>query len=54
MTFTFINLQSRLATMRTDLKGNPFAGLATVSLGYGWFVLALGVLCLLAASRKKS
>src|SRR5262245_21272687 len=62
MAFTFFNLQSKIgemkATMDTDLKDNPFRGVAdlfvqSVQLQWGWAVLVIGVGLLIAAAAMR-
>jgi len=57
--YDFFNAIRHISEMKTgmtaDLKGNPFAGLATamaesVQLQWGWAVLALGALILMASA----
>ena len=62
LAFTFFNLQSRMsemsAKMETDLKDNPFRGLAelamqSVQLQWGWAVLVIGIALLIAAAAMR-
>jgi hypothetical protein len=62
LAFTFFNLQSKMSQMRaqveTDLKDNPFRGLAdlaiqSVQLQWGWAVLVIAVVMLIAAAAMK-
>lgn len=59
--FTFVSVESRLSEaqdkMRSDLAGNPFRGLAEAMTGaiqmqWGWAVLAVGAVLLIAAGMK--
>jgi hypothetical protein len=62
LAFTFFNLQSKMnqmkAQMETDLKDNPFRGFAdlamqSVQLQWGWAVLIIGVVLLIAVAAMK-
>ena len=62
LAFTFFNLQSKMGQMKaqveTDLKDNPFRGLAdlaiqSVQLEWGWAVLVIGVALLIATAAMK-
>jgi hypothetical protein len=59
---TFYNLQSKMSQMKaqveTDLKDNPFRGLAdlaiqSVQLQWGWAVLVIAVVLLIATAAMK-
>jgi len=63
LAFTFFAFQARISEMRAslerDLAGNPFRGLGdmmlqSVQLQWGWAVLVLGALLLLATAAKGS
>jgi hypothetical protein len=62
LAFTFFNFQSELkqlkTQMQTDLKDNPFRGVADVAvqsiqLQWGWAVLVIGIVLLVAAAAMK-
>src|SRR5437879_3537973 len=62
LAFTFINFQVRLAKMKSHLKAeladNPFAGFANltveaVQMQWGWAILIVGTLLILAAAASK-
>jgi len=62
MTFTFINFQMALVNtrtqMETELKGNPFRGIAdmamqSVQIQWGWALLIIGVVLLIASAAIK-
>jgi hypothetical protein len=62
LAFTFFNLQSKMSQMKaqveTDLKDNPFKGLAdlaiqSVQLQWGWAVLVIAVVMLIATAAMK-
>ncbi len=62
MAITFVNFQSRLSRARTDMEsqlaGNPFRGIAdaamqAVQLQWGWAVLVLGAILVLASAGMK-
>lgn len=57
--YTYINIQSRLndatASMKRELAGNPFAGLATsaiesIQIQWGWAVLVVGAILILVSA----
>jgi Ca2+/Na+ antiporter len=60
--FTFFNFQSKMSQatrqMETELKDNPFRGLAdlavqSVQLEWGWAVLVIGIVLLIAVAAMK-
>ena len=62
LAYTFFNLQSKIGQietqMATDLKDNPFRGLAdlavkSIQLQWGWAVLVIGIVLLIAAAAMK-
>ena len=62
LAFTFFNFQSNIkqatTQLQTDLKDNPFRGLADVAvqsiqLQWGWAVLVIGIVLLVAAAAMK-
>jgi hypothetical protein len=62
LAYTFFNFESKIsdakASMGTQLEGNPFRGLAdamigTVQLQWGWGVLVVGAIMVLAAANMK-
>ncbi len=62
MTFTFINFQMALSgartQMETELSGNPFRGLAditmqSVQIQWGWAVLIIGAILLISSAVIK-
>ena len=50
LAFTFINLQIRIYETQQELVDNPFAGLATIQLQWGWAVLAIGAVLVIASA----
>jgi Ca2+/Na+ antiporter len=62
LAFTFFNFQSKMSQatrqMETELKDNPFRGLAdlavqSVQLQWGWAVLVIGIVLLIAVAAMK-
>ena len=63
LAFTFFNLQSKISQITTELeteslKDNPFRGLAefamqSVQLEWGWAVLVIGIVLLIAVAAMK-
>jgi hypothetical protein len=62
LAFTFFNFQAKMSQMNTkmetDLKDNPFRGLAdlalqSIQLQWGWAVLVIGIALLIAAAAMK-
>jgi len=62
MLYTFINFQGRMASIRSEMQAeladNPFAGLGemalqSVQIQWGWILLVLGAVLLLAAAGIK-
>jgi hypothetical protein len=62
LAFTFFNFQSNIkqatTQLQTDLKDNPFRGLADVAvqsiqLQWGWAVFVIGIVLLVAAAAMK-
>jgi len=62
LAFTLFNFQSKMKELQTqvqtDLKDNPFRGLAdiavqSIQLQWGWAVLVIGVVLLVAAAAMK-
>ena len=47
---TYSNMQSALVKLQASLVGNPFAGLATAQMQWGWGVLLVGAVLLIAAA----
>jgi uncharacterized membrane protein len=63
MLFTFFRFQSKMSEvkndMETDLAGNPFRGIAdmameSIQLQWGWAVLSVGAVILIASAAIKS
>jgi len=62
MAYTFVTVQTRLseaqAKMKSELEGNPFAGIAdvamqSVQLQWGWAVLVVGAALIIAAAAVR-
>ena len=53
MAYTFINLQIWISESQRELAGNLFAGLATVQLQWGWAVLTIGAVLIIASAAIK-
>ena len=48
--YTFLNMVQALAAMESKLADNPFRGLASAQMQWGWALLAIGSLLLIAAA----
>lgn len=50
--YSFVNMSWAMAQMQLELADNPFRGLATAQMQWGWAVLVLGAILLLAAASR--
>jgi hypothetical protein len=50
---TFVGMSQRIAEMQLSLADNPFRGLATVQMQWGWAVLIIGAILLLVSAGMK-
>jgi hypothetical protein len=51
--YSFMNIARALAGLERELAGNPFRGLANAQMQWGWALLVIGSLLLLAAAASK-
>lgn len=51
--YSFMNLRAAMALLELQLADNPFRGLANIQLQWGWAVLLLGIMLLLAAAARR-
>lgn len=51
--YSFMRMSSALANVERELAGNPFRGLANAQMQWGWALLGIGALLLLAAAASK-
>lgn len=53
LAFTYVNISKAMALAAVSLADNPFAGLATMQLQWGWGVLIVGSVLVLAAAAVR-
>ncbi len=51
--YSFMRMSRALASLERELVGNPFRGLANIQMQWGWAMLGIGALLLLAAAAAK-
>jgi hypothetical protein len=49
-----VNITRALAGLERELAGNPFRGLANAQMQWGWALLIIGAILLLAAAATKN
>jgi hypothetical protein len=52
--YSFVNIAQALAGLERELAGNPFRGLANAQMQWGWALLVIGAILLLAAAAAKN
>jgi hypothetical protein len=52
--YSFLNIRAAIALMEMELANNPFRGLANVQLQWGWAVLIVGAVLLLATAGMRT
>jgi hypothetical protein len=51
--YSFMRISSALASLERELADNPFRGLANAQMQWGWALLGIGAILLLAAAATK-